>query len=225
MQTIKVTVVGDHAAEKTQMLSSYVTNQHSEEYVPTAFENYAVTVMIDGEPYTLALFDTAGQEDYDRLRPLSYTGTDIFLVCFSVVSPGSFELVRSKWVPEITQHCPNTPFLLVGTQLDLRNDPETIEVLQKRYRQVPITHEQGVEMQHEIRAMEYLECSASTREGLKEVFETATFTALIDIPLKHGKTINSGGRLHWRSATFCSPILLLLYNETWEISLDTNYCQ
>ena len=36
------------------------------------FDNYAVTVMIGGEPYTLGLFDTAGQEDYDRLRPLSY---------------------------------------------------------------------------------------------------------------------------------------------------------
>ena len=46
------------------------------------FDNYAVTVMIGGEPYTLGLFDTAGQEDYDRLRPLSYPQTDVFLVCF-----------------------------------------------------------------------------------------------------------------------------------------------
>ena len=60
------------------------------------FDNYAVTVMIGGEPYTLGLFDTAGQEDYDRLRPLSYPQTDVFLVCFSVVSPSSFENVREK---------------------------------------------------------------------------------------------------------------------------------
>ena len=52
--------------------------------------------MIGGEPYTLGLFDTAGQEDYDRLRPLSYPQTDVFLVCFSVVSPSSFENVREK---------------------------------------------------------------------------------------------------------------------------------
>ena len=60
------------------------------------FDNYAVMVMIGGEPYTLGLFDTAGQEDYDRLRPLSYPQTDVFLVCFSVVSPSSFENVREK---------------------------------------------------------------------------------------------------------------------------------
>lgn len=52
--------------------------------------------MIGGEPYTLGLFDTAGQEDYDRLRPLSYPQTDVFLVCFSVVAPASFENVKEK---------------------------------------------------------------------------------------------------------------------------------
>ena len=95
------------------------------------FDNYAVTVMIGGEPYTLGLFDTAGQEDYDRLRPLSYPQTDVFLVCFSVVSPSSFENVKEKWVPEITHHCQKTPFLLVGTQIDLRDDAATIEKLGK----------------------------------------------------------------------------------------------
>ena len=93
------------------------------------FDNYAVTVMIGGEPYTLGLFDTAGQEDYDRLRPLSYPQTDVFLVCFSVVSPSSFENVKEKWVPEITHHCQKTPFLLVGTQIDLRDDAATVEKL------------------------------------------------------------------------------------------------
>jgi cell division control protein 42 len=63
---------------------------------PQVFDNYAVTVMVDEEPYTLGLFDTAGQEDYDRLRPLSYPQTDVFLVCFSVMSPASFENVKEK---------------------------------------------------------------------------------------------------------------------------------
>ena len=48
------------------------------------------------EPHTLGLFDTAGQEDYDRLRPLAYPDTDVFLVCFSPMIPDSFENV--KWV-------------------------------------------------------------------------------------------------------------------------------
>ena len=81
------------------------------------FDNYAVTVMIGGEPYTLGLFDTAGQEDYDRLRPLSYPQTDVFLICFSVVSPSSFENVTSKWCPEIKHHCPDAPILLIGNDI------------------------------------------------------------------------------------------------------------
>ena len=96
MQTIKCVVVGDGAVGKTCLLISYTTNKFPSEYVPTVFDNYAVTVMIGGEPYTLGLFDTAGQEDYDRLRPLSYPQTDVFLVCFSVVNPASYENVKEK---------------------------------------------------------------------------------------------------------------------------------
>ncbi|KAF3834156.1 hypothetical protein F7725_025360, partial [Dissostichus mawsoni] len=121
---------GDGAVGKTCLLISYTTNKFPS-IRPNGFDNYAVTVMIGGEPYTLGLFDTAGQEDYDRLRPLSYPQTDVFLVCFSVVSPSSFENVREKWVPEISHHCPRTPFLLVGTQVDLRDDSNTLEKLAK----------------------------------------------------------------------------------------------
>ena len=71
-------------------------------------------MVCDGVPVSLGLWDTAGQEDYDRLRPLSYPQTDVFLICFSVVSPSSFENVTSKWCPEIKHHCPDAPILLIG---------------------------------------------------------------------------------------------------------------
>lgn len=177
MQTIKCVVVGDGAVGKTCLLISYTTNKFPSEYVPTVFDNYAVTVMIGGEPYTLGLFDTAGQEDYDRLRPLSYPQTDVFLVCFSCVSPASYENVKEKWVPEITHHCPKTPFLLVGTQVDLREDSAVIEKLQKS-KQKPVSIESADKMARELRAVKYVECSALTQKGLKNVFDEAILAAL-----------------------------------------------
>jgi cell division control protein 42 len=125
---------------------------------------------IGDEPYTLGLFDTAGQEDYDRLRPLSYPQTDVFLVCFSVTSPASFENVREKWFPEVHHHCPGVPCLIVGTQVDLRDDPAVREKLSKQ-KMSPVSREAGERMAKELGAVKYVECSALTQYKLKDVFD------------------------------------------------------
>ncbi|KAI8322135.1 cell division control protein 42 [Martensiomyces pterosporus] len=177
MQTIKCVVVGDGAVGKTCLLISYTTNKFPSEYVPTVFDNYAVTVMIGDEPYTLGLFDTAGQEDYDRLRPLSYPQTDVFLVCFSVTSQASYENVREKWFPEVRHHCPGVPCLIVGTQVDLREDRGTLAKLEAN-RQRPISVEQGEKLARDLGAVKYVECSALTQKGLKNVFDEAIVAAL-----------------------------------------------
>ena len=111
-----------------------------------------------------------GQEDYDRLRPLSYPQTDVFLVCFSVTSPASFENVKEKWFPEVHHHCPGVPCLIVGTQIDLRDDPQVLEKL-SRSKQRPVTSEQGERLARELGAIKYVECSALTQKGLKNVFD------------------------------------------------------
>ena len=118
-----------------------------------------------------------GQEDYDRLRPLSYPQTDVFLICFSVVSPSSFENVKEKWFPEVHHHCPGVPSLIVGTQVDLRDEPSTVEKL-SRNKQAPIPTEKGRLLAKECGDVKYVECSALTQKGLKDVFDEAIIAAL-----------------------------------------------
>lgn len=186
MQAIKCVVVGDGAVGKTCMLISYTTNAFPGQYIPTVFDNYSANVMVENKVINLGLWDTAGQEDYDRLRPLSYPQTDVFLICFSVVSPPSFENARNKWNMEIAHLCPTIPKLLVGTKTDLRADAGTTARL-ANMRMQPILADQGEQLAWEIGATKYLECSAFTQQGLKEVFDEAISVVLHPPPLTHKK--------------------------------------
>ncbi len=115
------------------------------------------------------LFDTAGQGEYDTLRPLEYPHTDIFLLCYSIVSPESFQNISEKRYPVVRHHCPNAPIFLVGTKSDLRNNEDAIKRLKER-NQVAITYNQGA---NEIGAANFIECSALTRQNLSTVLEEA----------------------------------------------------
>ena len=179
MQNIKCVVVGDGAVGKTCLLISYTTNSVPHEHIPTVFDNYSANIMVDGKPVSLGLWDTAGQEDYDRLRPLSYPSTDVFLLCFAISSPVSFNNIKNKWIPEIRHHAPDVPFILIGLKLDLRNDPETIAQLADK-RQEPISQAKGSGLCRELGGYKYLECSALTQEGLKTVFDEAIRCAIFN---------------------------------------------
>jgi len=171
-QDIKLMVVGDGSVGKTCLLISYTTNTFPGEYVPTVFDNYNANAIVEGNPVNLGLWDTAGSDEYNALRPLSYPGTDVFLICFSIFSPESFDSVLKKWVPEIQEHAPGTPMILVATKADLRGKPEALASL-REHNQEPISYEQGEKLMKEIGAKRYLECSAISQEGLSKVFEEA----------------------------------------------------
>uniref|UniRef100_A0A0M3I804 Ras-like GTP-binding protein Rho1 n=1 Tax=Ascaris lumbricoides TaxID=6252 RepID=A0A0M3I804_ASCLU len=148
---------------KTCLLIVFSKDQFPDVYVPTVFENYVADIEVDGKQVELALWDTAGQEDYDRLRPLSYPDTDVILMCFSVDSPDSLENIPEKWTPEVRHFCPNVPIILVGNKKDLRSDPQTLRELQKM-KQEPVKFEQGKAMAEQIGATSYIECSAKTKD-------------------------------------------------------------
>ncbi|CAH0386322.1 unnamed protein product [Bemisia tabaci] len=131
------------------------------------FDNFSDKLEVDGQEYDIVLWDTAGQEDYERLRPLSYPGTNCFILCFSIGARSSFENVLSKWYPEIKNKCPNVPIILVGTKTDLRESgTDTISVKEAK------------KMRRKLGVHSYLECSALKNEGLEEIFVEAVRAAV-----------------------------------------------
>ncbi len=119
------------------------------------------------------------------MRTFSYTNTDVFLVCFSVMSPTSFNNALKMWIDEIRQSTSSraAPFVLVGTKIDLRTSTADVELLAKS-KQKPVTREQGERVAKEYGAYAYIECSALTQENLKETFDTAILAALTPTPSK-----------------------------------------
>ncbi|VDI12768.1 Ras-related C3 botulinum toxin substrate 1 [Mytilus galloprovincialis] len=183
MQHVKCVVVGDGAVGKTCLLMVYSRNSFDEKYIPTVFDNYKANVKVNDIYIELGLWDTAGQETYDRFRPLSYPQTDVFLACFSLVYRSSFDNILYKWIPEIRHHCPRTPIILVGTKLDVRRNkgPENSKHIEKNSH--PITPSEGQSLAKRIDAVKYIECSAKSQEGLQSVFEEAAKAGLL--PIQH----------------------------------------
>jgi len=189
-QSAKCVVVGDGAVGKTCLLATYSRDEFPSEYVPTVFDNYETAVMMEGICYNLNLWDTAGQEEYDKLRHLSYPETDIFVVCFSTVDPDSYANVTARWIRELKEHCPDTPVLLVGTKIDLRNDERVISDLKLQGKK-ELELAQGQQLAREIKAVKYVECSALTQQGVKQVFDEAL---KIVIKKRGGSVAGEGGK-------------------------------
>jgi len=159
------------------------------EYVPTVFDNYVVNLTAGDQSIELGLWDTAGQEEYDRLRPLSYANANVFLLCFSIISPVSYGNVSAKWHPELMHFCPDVPFILVGTKADIRNEPSEIDKLKAQGGESPISTEHGNALAKKLGAIKYIECSAKTSEHLKDVFDEAVRAVLRPQKRKKGCVI------------------------------------
>lgn len=141
-EAVKLTVVGDGATGKTSLLWNYTTDQAYTTYEPTIFDTMQCNVMYKDKPMLLNLFDSCGQEDYSNLRVLTYPQTQVFVLLYSVISPHSFDNISTVWLPEVRKHCPDVPILLVGSKVDLREDPGVVQKL-TAHGLKPVTPEEG----------------------------------------------------------------------------------
>ena len=141
-------------------------------------------IFVDNVHIELSLWDTAGQEEFDRLRSLSYDDTHAIMLCFSVDSKDSLENVESKWVGEIAENCQGVKLVLVALKCDLREqggdeEPDGQDGPgQHREKKDMINYSQGLEVARRIGALRYLECSAMRNRGVNEAFTEAARVAL-----------------------------------------------
>jgi small GTP-binding protein len=164
----KIHAAGDGAVGKTSMFIRYTTHKPLQEAVPTVFDNYEADILVEGTNIKMSLWDGCGFEGYSEIENLSWPKTDVFLLCVSVVCPRSLESATTKWLPEIRQTCPNASVLLVGTKSDLRGHSES-EIPPEKLQEV---------VKNYVEVKKFVECSAMTGEGIKQVFDTALLMAL-----------------------------------------------
>eukprot|EP00095_Tigriopus_kingsejongensis_P002380 maker-scaffold527_size145964-snap-gene-0.19 protein:Tk02380 transcript:maker-scaffold527_size145964-snap-gene-0.19-mRNA-1 annotation:"GH22067" len=172
----KIVFVGDGATGKTSLHVAFSQDIFDPHYQITVFENFCLDYELDGVPYELVVWDTAGQEDYEQLRPLSYPETDVIVLCFAVDSQDSLDNLRDKWLPELEHYLPGVPIVVVGNKIDLRTDLETL-VNMSKLRQKCVVPMEGRAMAEIVGAKDYVECSSKTFKGINSVFETTVRVA------------------------------------------------
>lgn len=157
---MKIVAVGDGAVGKTSLLMVLNGKPFPERYVPTIFENYTQIATINGEEWKLHIWDTAGQDEYDRLRPLSYNKAQIIFMCFALDSHQSYVNLSERWIGEIKQYCNDARIILVGTKSDLRvaNNPNHV------------TDDEAKEFAAREKCAAYITCSPKTGDGINQVF-------------------------------------------------------
>jgi len=175
---VKCGVVGDGTVGKTTLLLSYITQAFITEYTPTVFDNFSAIEEVNGEVINVILWDTAGQDDYAQIRTTCYSSCkyDVFLLCFSVIHKDSFDNIKYKWLPELKQNSPGTPFILVGTKADLRDDSNNPN---------HISQKEGAKRAKDIKAHTYVECTSREPASVgKVVMEAVNIVLEADKALK-----------------------------------------
>ncbi|GAB1223025.1 hypothetical protein ENUP19_0128G0001 [Entamoeba nuttalli] len=160
-KVIKIGLVGDGAVGKTTFLLSYTSQSFLTEYTPTIFDNFCQIEPVGNDIFNVSLWDTAGQDEYSSYRAGCYNNCnfDVFLLCFSVTQRSSFRNIKNKWIIELRKYAPTVPVIVVGTQVDLREDSNKDHISKK----------EGEKMAKELKAKRYVECTSKDYETTHNV--------------------------------------------------------
>ncbi len=171
----RLVVLGDRYCGKTTLLVEY---RHNSKLTTGKLCHYGkVTIKVNETPVELVLIKTRYELDSYRCNDLVYRNADVFVVCFAIDDPTSFENVSKKWIPELRLFCPDVPVILVGNKKDLRHNTDVVECLKQRHLE-PISAQDGQSLAERMNISAFLECSAQMKEGVREVFETALMASL-----------------------------------------------
>ena len=167
--TIKCVMLGDSSCGKSSASMRYTTGSIPQEsYEPTIVECRLKRTVIDGELIKILIWNTGGQEEFKRIRLLIYNLTDVVVFAFNLANKESLENILSQWHPEVKEHLPNSPIVLIGMQLD--------KFKEETFRSTKATKtvcnvNRITEIKEQIKAVAYYQCSAFTDEGITKVFE------------------------------------------------------
>jgi small GTP-binding protein len=161
---------------KTSFLITFSGSVFPVDYVPTVFDNHTAHVKLGEASVALSLWDSLHRSDYDRLRPLSYPGTDMMVFCIDASNPDSLRAVENKLIPEVVHFVPEARRVLLVLKTDLRDNTAVIEKLKQR-REEPLSHEQCASFAKKF-GMALLEVSALRGDGMATIGERLVELAL-----------------------------------------------
>ncbi|BHF71640.1 hypothetical protein SprV_0401470000 [Sparganum proliferum] len=167
----KVVVVGDANCGKASLLSVFVYGSFPEVSNGVPFEDCHASLEVGAEEVHLALWNTSGQEEYHRLRPVSYLDADVCIICFSIDNHSTLEAASERWAKEVRRFCPQVPLILVGMKSDLRHSTE------RQSGPALVSEAEGKATASHIGAFAYIECSARLSQHVREVFELAVMAS------------------------------------------------